>query len=212
MSYSRETKHVIEKAMALSERLQLLINSNDRQYIIRSHRDPLAFMYWNIVFEHHQGLIFLLHNDYLAPAFALLRILQEAVCRSFLAMFGTERQAAAITNGTYQTDFEAVGRQIDEKLESGPLVQARMKDTIKALHGFTHGGPHQLTRQFRKARDGMEVISSYSDEEVRGLVNETIPPVGITAAFTTEFFELASENSLALEMVNEFVQSTAHPI
>jgi len=193
--------------MALSESLQLLINSDDRQYTIRNHRDPVALMYWNIVFEHHQGLLLLLRHYYPAPAFALLRVLQESVCRSFLTMFGTERQFEAIKKGTYQTDFAAIGQQMDEKLGSGSILQGRMKETIKALHGFIHSGPQQLMRQFR-AKDGgtADIISNYSDGEVCGLVNESIPPVSLMAAFTTEFLNLPVENEQALKLVHEYVQ------
>ena len=193
--------------MALSQRLQLLINRNDEGYVIRSHRDPLALMYWNIVFEHHQGLLFLLQNHYPAPAFALLRILQEAAFRLIVVMNGTENQFVSIKTDTYKTDFVEVGKLIDQKLESGPIVQLRTQDTIKALHGFTHGGPHQLTRQFCKLDDSLNIMSNFSDSEIRGLVNETIPIVSLTAAFTTEFFNMVTENSTALQLLDEHVRS-----
>jgi len=204
---SPETKLVITKAMLLSQRLQLLINRNDKGYVIRNARDPVAFMYWNIVFEHHQGLLFLLQNQYPAPAFALLRVLQEAAFRSFVTMFGRDAQFAAIKKGTYRVKFEAVAGQIDAKLQMGPMVQLRTKTTIKALHGFTHGGAQQLLRQFSKADDALDIISNYSDAEVCGLVNETVVMVGLTAAFTTEFLNLVAENASALEMFAEYVRS-----
>jgi hypothetical protein len=166
-------------------------------------------MYWNILFEHHQGLLLLLENDLPVPAFALLRVLQEAFFRSFLVMFGSERQVAAIKDGTYQTDFEAVGRQIDAKLSSGPMVQIRTQTTIRALHGFTHGGPQQLTRQFRKGSNGLDIISNYSAAEVCGLVNESVVAVGLAAAFTTEFLCLNAGNSDALHLVDQYVNSEA---
>lgn len=212
-TYSAETKILIEKAKALSEHLQLLINSDTRQFIVRNNRDPLALMYWNIVFEHHQGLLLLLKHLYPAPAFALLRVVQEASFRSFLVMFGTEKQVAAIKAGTYQMDFKAVGEQIDQKLQIGPLVQPRMQLTTKALHDFTHSGPQQLLRQFsRVGADEVDIASSYADDEINGLVSEATVAIGLTTMFTTEYFDLPLENTIGIELVGNFVSGIKpHP-
>jgi hypothetical protein len=206
MEYSEQTQHIIDDAFTLSERLQLLINSDRRSFVIRSGRDPMALMYWNIAFEHHQGLLLLLKHYYPAPAFALLRVLHEAAFRSFLAMFGTEKQLAAMKEGTYQMDFAAVAKMIDEKMESDPMLEPLMRYIIKGLHGFTHGGPQQLLRQFKRMPDSIDITSAYSEMEVCGLVGQTVIIIGLVAAFTTEFFNLSAENTKALEILVEHIQ------
>jgi hypothetical protein len=101
----------IAQANDLSGRLDLLL-SNDRQHVNRTTRDGLCLLHWSLIFEHHQGMLLLLRHGFYAPAFALMRPLEEAFLRLFVAMNGTENQAKALWNGTYNTEFEVVWRQI----------------------------------------------------------------------------------------------------
>jgi len=195
------TKDLIAQATGLSERLQRLL-SNDRQHVIKTNRDGLILLHWSLVFEHHQGILLLLGNGFPAPAFALMRPLEEAFLRLFVAMNGTEKQAAALWKGTYNTEFEVVWKQIYEKIGLQPNVGPWLQTKIKALHGFTHGGKEQLVRQ----ASGSDIVSSYTDDEVRSLVRETMPIALLTALFTTAFLDYAAEHRSAVAMFNEYVQ------
>lgn len=199
-----ETCLLIERALKLSEDLQLLVNGTS--VIIRNERDPLALMYWNIAFEHHQGIFVLLKGRYEAPAFALLRIFQEAVLRAFVVMFGTEGQVQAIKRGVYRLEPQEVAKLIDCKLESAErMIQSRIKQTFDGLHGFTHSGIQQLTRQFRSGDSGTDIISNYSDKDVSALVNETIVPIMLLSAFMTEYLGFAEANAQAIKLSGEFI-------
>jgi hypothetical protein len=195
---------LIAQALDLSERLQLLL-SDDRQHVNKTNRDALCLLHWSIIFEHHQGMVLLLRHGLHAPAFALLRPFEEAFLRSFVAMYGTENQVAALWNGTYNTEFELIGNQIDQKLGLHPVFGPSFKSKVKILHGFTHGGKEQLVRQ----ATGHDIISSYTDEEVRTLVRETMPIAFLTALFVTEFLGYQTEHQSALAMFNTYVQSIA---
>jgi len=195
------TQDLIARAISLSERLQLLL-SNDRKHVVRTNRDDLVLRIWSLIFEHHQGLLLLLRNGFPAPAFALLRPFEEAFLRLFLAMDGTDQQAVAIRNGTYSTKFRAVWNQIYEKIGLQANVGPWLQTKIKALHGFTHGGKEQLVRQ----SSGSDIVSSYTDDEVRSLVRETMPIVFLTALFTTAFLGYQTEHQKAVEMLNEYTQ------
>ncbi len=131
-----------------------------------------------------------------------MRPLEEAFLRLFVAMYGTENQATAIWKGTYNTEFEVVWKQIYEKIGLEPRFGPWFQDKIKALHGFTHGGKEQLVRQ----ASGSDIISSYTDDEVRSLVRETMPIALLTALFTTAFLEYPAEHQRAVEMFNEYGQ------
>jgi len=150
-------------------------------------------------------MVLLLRHGLHAPAFALLRPFEEAFLRSFVAMYGTENQVAALWNGTYNTEFELIGNQIDQKLGLHPVFGPSFKSKVKILHGFTHGGKEQLVRQ----ATGHDIISSYTDEEVRTLVRETMPIAFLTALFVTEFLGYQTEHQSALAMFNTYVQSIA---
>jgi len=193
------TEDLIAQARSLSERLQLLLSS-DRQHVNKTNRDALVLLHWSLVFEHHQGILLLLQNGLPAPAFGLMRTLEEAFLRMFVAMNGTEKQVAALWKGTYRTDFEAVWKQIYEQIGLQAGVAPWLQTKIKALHGFTHGGKEQLVRQ----ASGSDIVSSYTDDEIRSLVQETIPVAFLTALFTTAFLDYQTEHQKAVKMLNEY--------
>jgi hypothetical protein len=195
------TQGLIAQATSLSERLQLLL-SNDRQHVNKTNRDGLVLLHWSLVFEHHQGMMLLLRNGFPAPAFALMRSLEEAFLRLFVAMNGTEKQAVAIRQGTYNTEFEIVWKQIYEKIGLQPRIGPWFQTKIKALHGFTHGGKEQLVRQAK----GLDIVSCYTDDEVLSLVRETMPIAFLTALFTTAFLNYPAEHQQAVAMLNEYAQ------
>lgn len=192
---------VITQATDLSERLQLLL-SNDRQHVNKTNRDGLCLLHWSLIFDHHQGMLLLLRHGFHAPAFALMRPLEEAFLRLFLAMYGTENQAKALWEGTYSTEFEAVWKQVYDKIGLEARFDSWFKDKVKALHGFTHGGKEQLVRQAR----GSDIVSSYTEDEVRSLVRETMPIALLTALLTTAFCEYQAEHQSAVEIFNEYAR------
>lgn len=211
-SMSTGTKMVVSiegailQAAGLSERLQVLL-SNDRQHVNKTTRDLLCLLHWSLIFEHHQGMLLLLRNGFYAPAFALMRPLEEAFLRLYVAMNGTENQATALWNGTYNTEFEVVWRQIYEKLGLEPRFGPWLEKKIKALHGFTHVGKEQLVRQAR----GSDIVSSYTDDEVLSLVRETMPIAFFTALLTTAFLGYQTEHQSAAAMLNEYVGGAGAP-
>jgi len=195
---------LIAQANNLSERLDLLLRS-DRQHVVKTNRDDLCLRYWSIVFDHHQGMLLLLRHGFHAPAFALMRPLEEAFLRLFVAMNGTENQAKALRNGTYKTEFEVVWRQLYEKVGLEPRFGPWLEEKIKVLHGFTHGGKEQLVRQ----SCGSDIVSSYTDDEVFSLIQGTMPIAFFTALLTTAFLGFQTEHQSAVAMLNEYVQGSA---
>jgi|GEM_PF-3680266 hypothetical protein len=201
------TKLMVAHASKLSEKVQLLV-SNDRQHVTKTHRDVLALAYWTILFEYHHGILTLVRNANPTSAFALLRVFVEAFLKLFLVICGTDRQVQAIWEGTYNTDFAAVGAQIDEKLGKQPLFGPRLKDQVKTLHGFTHSGFEQLVKQLTKLPDGSrDVAPNYSDENIRHLVQETMPVIFLAGAFLTEFLNYPDENKIVVEMFNDYLNT-----
>jgi hypothetical protein len=196
---------VIIQAHATSECLQLLL-SNNRQHVNRTaKRDPLCLMFWSIIFEHHQGMLLLLRRTYYAPAFALRRPFEEAFARSFVAMNGTDKQVEALWAGNYNTEFEVVGDQIDQKIGCERHFGPWFEDKVSMLHGFTHGGKEQLVRQ----ASGSDIVSSFTGDETHALVRETMPIAFLAALFTTEFLGYGAEYQMALAMFDAWVQAEA---
>jgi hypothetical protein len=190
----------------MSDQLQLLVNG--RGVLVRNKRDPLALMYWNIVFDHQQGIFLLLKEFFDAPAFALLRVFMESMFRACVVMLGPETEVEMIKQGRYKLNPDRVAKIIDDELESPePLVQSRVRLTFKTLHGFTHSGAEQLVRQFGRGSDGMDIVSSYSDEDVCSLVNETAVPIVLLSHFMTAYLDLPEENQKVSEISNAYFDS-----
>jgi hypothetical protein len=191
---------VIAHASTLSNNLHLLL-SNDRQHVNKTNRDSLCLLHWSLIFEHHGGILLLLRESYYAPAFALLRPFIEAFLRSYIAMTGTEHQVAALWAGNLNNiDFVQIWSQIDQRLGSEQRFGLKYRGLTGALHGFTHGGKEQLVRQ----ASGLDIVSSFTEDEVRGLVKETMPVACLAAVFMTDFLGYAHESQMALTMFSEY--------
>jgi hypothetical protein len=200
------TELMVAHASKLSEKVQLLV-SNGRQHVTKTHRDALALAYWTILFEYHAGILTLVRTGNPTSAFALLRVFVEAFLKLFLVVCGTDKQVQAIWEGTYNTDFAAVGAQIDEKLGKESLFGPKLKGQVKTLHGFTHSGFEQLVRQLTRLPDGTsDIAPNYADEDVRKLVLETMPIIFLAGAFLTEFLNYPDENKTVVEMFNDFLE------
>ena len=203
------TELMVAHVSKLSARVQLLI-SNDRQHITKTHRDTLALAYWTLLFEYHHGILTLVRNTNPASAFAMLRVFEEAFLKLFLVMFGTDKQVQAIWEGSYNTDFGDVGARIDAKLGNDPIFGPKLKDQVKTMHGFTHSGFEQIVRQIKKLpNEAVDIASNYSDEDVRNLVQETMPIIFLAGAFLTEFLNYPDENKIVVEMFHDYIDAQA---
>jgi hypothetical protein len=206
------TELMINHAAVLSNHVQILI-SNERKHVVRSRRDILALAYWTLLFEHHQGILILLRNHSPSPAFALLRPFEEAFLNLFVTMFGDDNNVELISKGRFRPNFETIGKQIDEKLGHSTTTHnfgTWFKNRIDVLHGLTHGGLPQLNNQVSIKGSGdsreMDVVSSFSDDDIRSLVQQTMPTIFMAAAFVSEFLDYPAEYDLALKKFAEYVE------
>jgi hypothetical protein len=196
-----DVQGVISYATDVSKDLRLLL-SNERRHVIKTNRDGLCLLYWSLTFEHHDGLLLLLREGCHAPAFALLRPFVEAFSRLYVAMHGTENQVAALWAGKLNNiDLVDIWGQVDQRLGSTPLFGPKYQRLKGALHGFTHGGKEQLVRQ----ASGTDIVSNYTEVDVRGLLYETMPVVFLAAVFTTEFLGYPAENQTAAAMFGVYM-------
>lgn len=202
------TELMVARASKLSEKVQLLV-SDERKHVTKTNRDTLALAYWTILFEYHHGILTLLRTGNPTSAFALLRVFEEAFLKLFLVIRGTDKQVQAIWEGSYGTDFGAVGEKIDEAMGAAtPLFGPKLKAQIKTLHGFTHSGREQLVRQLTKQPDGsLDVAPNYSEEDIRHLVIETMVVVFLAGASLTEFLSYIDENKTVVAMFNEYIET-----
>jgi hypothetical protein len=183
--------------------VQLQSVLNNKSYELRAGRDGLSLLYWSLVVDLHSGILLLLHNENHSPALALVRPLVEAFLRLHVAINGTENQLAALKNGTYQTDFAAVGKQIDEAYRVEPLFGPFLQNSKDALHGFTHGGLEQLLRH----RVEGEIRPNFPDSEVLEVITLTTLIAFLTVLAVTEFLGLYAEHESAIKMFDTYCKT-----
>ena len=189
---------MILRAEELSVSLESLLV--EKSYVVRNNRDGLCLLYWSLIFEHHQGILLLLHHKMCGPAFALMRPLVEAFLRLQLVMHGTESQLTAIKDGTYNTDFTNIGEQIDQMAGIEPLLGPFFRKNTKILHGFTHGGLEQLHRRSK----GTDIIANYAEDEVRDVIRFTTMFAYLTSVHISDYLGLDAEFKSAMKLYDEY--------
>jgi hypothetical protein len=190
-------ENIICRADELSAKLEQLLF--EKTITMKTNRDAFCLLYWTLIFEHHRGLLLLLHTKHYAPAFALMRPIVEAFIRLHIVMHGTEAQFVAVKNGSYNTEFVEVARQIDQ-FYGLAVFEEIVAANIKHLHGFAHGGKEQLVRRAK----GAEIGPNYTDEEIRSVVGFTAIFVCFTAIFLMQFLDFLEEHALAEKVFQEY--------
>lgn len=205
----------IKQAFNLNHRIQHLFAGRDEERVLQTERHFLSMVYWSLIVEHHQAILHLIDSNCHASAFALLRPFEEAFLRSFVAVFGTIAQGVALWNDKYNTEFEAVGKQIDKKLspnsQYGPYGPF-FKDRIKTLHSFTHGGMKQLVKFVSLEPDQIAAIGGpkVSKDEVLNIVMTAMLVLFEAALFLTDFWGDTSEHQSIHMMHIEYCEEAAN--
>lgn len=195
----------ITQAFNLNHRLQHLLGSHEEENVVKKHgrRQVLSMLYWAIIVEHHQGILHLIESDYHASAFALLRSFEEAFLRSFVAVYGTDNELAALWDDKYNAEFEVVGKQMDKELEYGPFL----KDHIKMLHSFTHGGRIQWIKFISVDSNHIGTVASkFLNDEALALVMITTLVLFLAALIMADFWGYTSEHQTVQAMHDEYVE------
>ena len=114
---------------------------------------------------HHRSIVLLLEKGIYSSAFALLRPLIDAVYRGlWISQVASEEEVIKVFNTEYkfnQKTYELIN-EID-KYNNTDIFHKRYKQISPFLHGMTHGGIEQLTRQFSRNEDFIEPSFSEGD-------------------------------------------------
>lgn len=120
--------------------------------------------------EHQHSIINLIQDDRRISASALVRPQYDAMIRgTWLAFKGDEVIANKIAEDTYKfKGLEKMCLQIDTFLRDDFFLSVN-QNNINALHSYTHGGWHMLSR----CMDENYITPTFSDEEMIEIVNGT---------------------------------------
>ena len=127
-------------------------------------RSLLAAGCFDVALE-HQGAIAVLHNAELhGSAFALLRVLAEALVRGlWLLSCATDAELGKFKRGKLDKTFDQLIKEIEAGFGThGGVLSGFKQSAWTALNGFTHTGFHQVSRRHTSGR----IEGSYPDHEL----------------------------------------------
>ena len=127
-------------------------------------RSLLAAGCFDVALE-HQGAIAVLYNAQLhGSAFALLRVLAEALVRGlWLLNCASETELQKFKKGKVDKTFDELVKEVEATFgATNGALSGFKKSAWAALNGFTHTGFHQVSRRHTAGR----VEGSYPDQEL----------------------------------------------
>lgn len=157
---ARTVDDQIKIAAEFGEKIENVVVSKG-QFDTGERNTPLM-AYWSLGFEFQKAILKLLSEKLHGAAFALVRPLIECTIRAHLVIFVKDEVLKKILADEYRTNFGQVGKEIDAAYGTGDFFEKFLDGAKHALHGYTHVGTHQLGRRFA----GMNLMPSYSDEEI----------------------------------------------
>ena len=127
-------------------------------------RNMLAVGCFDVAIE-HQAAIALLHSSGLyGSAFALLRVLAEALVRGlWLLHSASEAELQKFKRGKVDKTFDELVKEVEKVIGDSQAVLSGFKKSAWAcLNGFTHTGFHQISRRHKPGR----VEANFIDEDL----------------------------------------------
>lgn len=145
---------------------------NGRKLNSDNTREKVVAGYLSLAIQHHSSIILLVERNVYSSAFALLRPLFESVYRgiwfSIVSNNDELEKFCKKINYTFKST-KTLAKEIDEK-EGTDAFFTVCENNLKFLHGMTHGGIEQISRQFDK--NGF-VLVTFTNEELVSLLNNT---------------------------------------
>lgn len=141
------------------------INENTADLSFKTgDRNMLAIGCFDVALE-NQAAIALLHSAGLySSAFALLRVLAEALVRGmWLLHCASEGELAKFKHGKLDQTFDQLTKAVEKAIGDPLEVLSRFKRVAWAsLNRFTHTGFHQVSRRHKPGR----VKANFSDDDL----------------------------------------------
>lgn len=186
----------IQKSEALAD----WIDSKIRNLEIPSERVRLSVSCFDMVREHHRGIVLLVANRLYGSAFALARPIYEALVRGlWIWQCATDEQIQKIIKkDEIKPSFRELVENIEEKENPkivGQVLNEVRKRHWKSLSSLTHTGWLQIER--RNTKEHIE--SNYDENEIEHIVGFA-DALALLAVLMLAGPGLAGNNDLAEEI------------
>ena len=177
----------IQRASELGQKLEDMVVA--RKQVPAALRERLLLGYWALIFDYHKGVMVLLKQDYPGGAFAMVRVIVEALLRAHLAIMGSDELVERIRNDSFRMNLTTDGGFVDEGFGMEQLFTNFLSNARVSMHSFTHSGMAQITRRYQ----GNDLKQSYTEEEVVEVIRMTSAAVSMATMVTTAHFKFDDE-------------------
>ncbi|MEZ4694083.1 MAG: hypothetical protein R2837_08870 [Aliarcobacter sp.] len=133
-------------------------------------KERIVAGYLSLSLEHFSAILELIEMKMYSSAFTLLRPLLDAVYRAiWFNLVSLTDELKKFNNGSYEPKKTwELAKEIDKK-EGDDTFHKVCERNLKFLNDMTHGGIHQITRQF--SEDGRFVCATFSEDAIITLLN-----------------------------------------
>jgi hypothetical protein len=136
----------IQRASELGQKLEDMIVA--RKQVPAGLRERLVLGYWALIFDYHKGIMELLKRDYPGGAFAMVRVIVEALLRTHLVIMGSDELVERVRNDSFRMNLTADGAFVDEGFGMEKFFTNFLSNARVPMHSFTHSGMAQITRRY----------------------------------------------------------------
>lgn len=135
-------------------------------------RGRLFMAFLHVAQEHHRSILFLIEKRLFGSAFALKRILYEAVLRGLwfggCATDPEIKRFYSAKNFVFRPANELVA-MVDQAHKTGSYFHKAHRAAFSAMSGYTHTGSHQISRRLK----GECVTWNYEEEEILEVIHNS---------------------------------------
>lgn len=188
----------LASAANIGEQLEALVVN--RGQCPDDDRNILLLAYWALIFDFHKAILGLIPKQLCGSAFALVRPCLETLVRAHVAVNGSAGDVKSLQEDTYHTDFDKIGRWMDNEFATEGLFTTFIGGAQAALHSFTHAGLSQIGRRF----EGHDVRPSYHDGEIVEVIRVCTSAVWMVTNLVTIHLGFTKEANQAQNLYLEW--------
>lgn len=178
---------------------------------IREHqnedRGRLLMSYVHVALEHHRSLLLLVEKRLYGSAFALLRVLYEAVLRGL--WFGHCANDSEINSFLSEKNFKflpakKMAEAVDTALKLGTYFQnIHTSPFFNAMSGYTHTGTHQISRRLKP-----DIVTwNYEEGEILEVLHNSNCIVLMNMRSYIQYFEYAEDEAPFLNLYGRYMNN-----
>ncbi|MCX7246313.1 MAG: hypothetical protein NTX31_01325 [Burkholderiales bacterium] len=185
---------LITKAFELHEWITQRLDGLD---ISRERRVLLAVSCYDVVIEHHVGIVVLLRSRINGSAFALVRPLFETFVRGvWLRHCATDEQIDLYVGDKLGLKFWQLLQAV-EKVDGfeGKVLSGLKKNAWDAMNSYTHGG----IRQAERRTNGAYIEPAFSLEEIVEIIK-------LAGSFALLAFQQIADEAKRTDLANEALE------